>query len=281
MKKTVLSIVVLLSLLFFASCDKYKEIKQFATDFAAAVQSGNKSEITKMYPDAAVADSLVFAFDAENAEIETLDDGSIKIALGDGKDIILAKNDADGSLKVKASHGVFAYPSDRLDLGMKTGWYDKSLDDIQNADRLADSLFVKYLNDKIVGTIIADLKSKVKVTKSVATHDLNNLRGLCTVVVSNQNGRQIEGNEYVVTAKLYDSSGGLAFGSREYVGSRTLTGKPIPANGQTTYSFSYDVGGYPNDPVCNISVNPKLENILDDYQPTGKEYEEYLSLKTK
>ena len=58
MKKTILSIVVSLSLVLFASCDKNKEVKQFATDFAAAVKSGNKSEITKMYPGAAAADSL-------------------------------------------------------------------------------------------------------------------------------------------------------------------------------------------------------------------------------
>ena len=65
MKQVKQLLIVLFVGLLFVSCDKNKEIKQFATDFAAAVQSGNKSEITKTYPGAAAADSLVFAFDVE------------------------------------------------------------------------------------------------------------------------------------------------------------------------------------------------------------------------
>ena len=284
MKKTFLSIIMLLSLLFLTSCDKNKEVRQFATDFAAAVQSGNKSEIAKMYPDAAKADSLSFAFDAERAEIETLDDGSIKITLGDGKDIVLVKNDGDDGMKVKASHGVFAYPSDRLDLAKKTGQWKEGLNDVEQNERMADTLFVKYLKD----IIIADLKNNVKVTQSKCTgYDMNKLQGICSVVVSNHGERPIEGDEYVVTAKLYDQTNGMydfelgrrIAGSVGYCGSRTLTGKPIPANGEASYTFRYDVGAYPTDPVCTISLNPKIENIMDSYQSTGREYEEYLSQK--
>lgn len=93
--KKVLSTIAILSLVLFASCDKNKEVKQFATDFAAAVQSGNKSEITKMYPGAAAADSLTFVFDAEKAEIEELE-GGYKVSLADNQYVIVTKNEADG-----------------------------------------------------------------------------------------------------------------------------------------------------------------------------------------
>lgn len=104
---------------------------------------------------------------------------------------------------------------------------------------------------------------------------MDKLQGICSVVVSNQSERQIEGDEYVITAKLYDTT----LWDKEYRGSRALTGKPIPANGEASYTFRYDVGANPTDPECTISINPKIDNIMDGFQPTGKEYEEYLSQK--
>lgn len=262
----------MLAFFMLCACDKNKEVKLFMTDFSVAVASKDKATIEKMYPDAAKADSLVLAFDAEKAEYETLDDGSIKVILGDGKDIVLVKNDGDGSLKVKASHGIFAYPSGRLEMAKKTGQWKEGLNDIQQAERMADTLFVKYLIDKKD----ADLKNKIKVTQSKCTgFDMDKLQGICSVVVSNQSERQIEGDEYVITAKLYDTT----LWDKEYRGSRSLTGKPIPANGKASYTFRYDVGANPTDPECTISINPKIDNIMDGFQPTGKEYEEYLSQK--
>ena len=280
MKKLVHLVPMVLALLLLCACDKNAEVKQFMTDLTAAIEKNDKAAIEKMYPAAAKADSLALAFDAEKAQIEALEDGSIKIALGEGKDITLVKNEGDGSLSVKESHGVFVYPQERMDFALKTGWYDKTLDDIKNADRLADTLFVKYLNDKIAGAIIADLKSKVKVTKSVYTNfDINSCRTSYLVVVSNQSNRQIEGDEYVVISKVYSTVGFGFSRNRISLGNRTLTGKPIPANGQVSYTFSTDDGVEPENPVSTISVNPKIENVLADYQPTGKEYEEYLSQK--
>ena len=150
MKKTNLSIVVFLSLLFLTSCDKNKEVKQFATDFAAAVQSGNKSEITKMYPGAASADSLVFTFDAEKAEIEELESGGWKVVLGEGKDIFIVKNEADGTLSIKDSHGVFFIPDSKKDFALKTGWIEKGMSDIQILERFLDTGFEASLIEKYI-----------------------------------------------------------------------------------------------------------------------------------
>lgn len=83
--------------LMLVSCSKYGKVKQFATDFAAAVSNGDKDAIAKMYPDAVVADSLLFAFNSENAQIEELE-GGYKITLADNQYVIVTKNDADGIL---------------------------------------------------------------------------------------------------------------------------------------------------------------------------------------
>ena len=277
MKKWINLVPFMMALLVFCACDKNAEVKQFMTDFSTAVANQDMATIEKMYPEAAEADSLAFVFDAEKAQIETLDDGSVKIVLDEGQDITLQKGEGDEGLKIKESHGVFVYPQDRMDFALKTGWYDKSLDDVENADRLADTLFVKYLNDKIAGTVIADLKSKVKITKSVYTD--SGIRTSYLVVVSNQSNRQIEGDEYVVISKIYTTVG---FGfSRNTIslGSQTLTGKPIPAHGQVSYTFSTEDGVEPENPVSTISINPRIENVLADYEPTGKEYEDYLNQK--
>ena len=276
MRKIINFIPLVSALLLFCACDKYADVKQFMADLSAAIEKNDTAAIVKMFPDAAKADSLVLAFDAEKAQMETNDDGCIKIDLGEGRDLTVIKDEGDGGMTVKSSHGVFAYPSGRLDLAKKTGQWRDGLNDMEQVERMKDTLFVKYLNDKIAGALIADLKSKVKVTKGVATLDINNCKSVCTVVVSNQNGRQIEGDEYVVTAILYST-----FELEPYpCGRRTLTGKPIPANGQVTYSFSYDTNCFPPyNPSCSISINPKMDNVLEGYQPSGKEYEEYLSQK--
>ena len=278
MNKIIKFTPMVLALLVFSACDKYADVKQFMADLSASIEKNDKTAIEKIYPDAAKADSLALAFDAEKAQMETNDDGSIKIELGEGKDITVIKNEGDDGMKVKSSHGVFAYPADRLDLAKKTGQWKDGLNDMEQAERMNDTLFVKYLNDKIAGAIIENLKSKVKVTKSIANYNMDNLQATGVVVVSNQSDRQLEGNEYMVTAKLYEVTG--FYHTKGYIGSRTLTGKVIPANGQVTYSFSYSLGAWPVDPVCTISINPRIENVMEDYQPTGKEYEEYLSQKT-
>ena len=277
MNKIIKFTPMVLALLLFSACNNYADVKQFMAELSAAIEKNDTAAIKKMYPDAAKADSLALAFDAEKAQMETNDDGSIKIDLGEGKDITVIKNEGDDGMKVKSSHGVFAYPAYRLDLAKKTGQWKDGLNDMEQAERMNDTLFVKYLNDKIAGAIIEDLKSKVKVTKSIANYNIDNLQATGVVVVSNQSDRQLEGNEYTVTAKLYEYTG--FYHTESYIGSRTLTGKVIPANGQVTYSFSYSLGAWPENPVCTISIKPRIENVMEDYQPTGKEYEEYLSQK--
>lgn len=295
MKKTILSIVVLLSLLFLTSCDKNKEVRQFAIDFAAAVQSGNKSEITKMYPDAAKADSLSFAFDAEKAEIETLDDGSIKIALSDDIDIILAKNDGDGNLKVKASHGVFAYPSDRLELAKKSGQWKDGLNDIEQTERLADTLFLRWMQAKMVES----MKSLVKITNSsvsskhVSNYNIASEEERCsyTVTVANNTDQEIEGNDYTISVKetwylWKDGWEDMSFRETKHPESstKTLTGKPIPAKGTATYTWNETFAGshhfgYSNFGVqSTLNYTPKQSDF--NFKYTGKEYEEYLSQKS-
>ena len=141
MKKAFSSVIIML-LLLLVSCDKNKEIKQFATDFTIAAKSGYKSEIIKMYPDAVVADSLNFTFDAEKAEIEEIEDKGWKLTLGNNQFVIIERTEDDGSLSIKESHGVFAFPKALKEFGLKTGLLKADMSDATIAKQLNDTAFI-------------------------------------------------------------------------------------------------------------------------------------------
>ena len=66
----------MLAVLALASCNnKENNARQFASDFAAAVASGDTAAIARMYPDAAKAYSLALAFNADSLLVEFNDAG--------------------------------------------------------------------------------------------------------------------------------------------------------------------------------------------------------------
>ena len=255
------------------SCDSDKAARQFAEDFAAAVSNNDAAAIARMYPDAAKADSLSLDFVADSLKISAAGD-TIHFEFASGVTMTAVK-DAKESIRVLSSKGLFAYDPSRLKFAKGTGWYDESLDDIVNAERLSDTLFIKFITE----TAVAEMKSKIKVVKSSTHQDYSGDPCVIKymVVVANQNSRQIEGNMYVVDAKIYDTTRMSSY--KEYISTKHLTGKPIPANGKATYTFTEYIGACPVDPVCSIRLNIKPEDILADYQPTGQEYDEYLAQK--
>ena len=103
---TVRLVPIALVLLMFFSCNKNGEVKQFMADFSTAIANKDRATIEKMYPDAAKADSLALDFDAENAQIETLDDGSIKVVNNETSNLITglfsAKAKKSPSSRIKA-----------------------------------------------------------------------------------------------------------------------------------------------------------------------------------
>lgn len=274
MKKTIFLVPMILALLLFSACNKNAEVKQFAADFAEKVSKNQVDSVRALYPDAAKCDSFSLAFNADSIQVaETETAGLYKVTMGNA-DFTVQKTE-DGKMTVKESHGLFAYPADRLDLAKKTGQWQENLNDAEQALRMADSQFVTWIEDKIAAQAVAELKSKVKIVKSDASGMFPTAHGM--VVVANESSREISGDEYVVTAKCYDVTGFTW--SRYYAGSKTLTGKPIPAGGQVTYTFTYSLGAYACPPVCSISIRPKLDNIMADYNFTGEEYEEYQNSK--
>ena len=281
MRKTINYIPMVLALLLFCACDKYADVKQFMTDLSAAIEKNDTAAIQKMYPDAAKADSLVLAFDAEKAQIVANDDGSFKIDLGEGKYITILKNEGDDGMKVKSSYGLFAYPEQQLAFAKKTGQFVDSLDDISNAERLADKEFTDFLNLKIKSQQDNALKV-VSVKKGDFVEGLGGpeFGNVCatsvTVTIENTTDKTIPGNAYrvIMTIHEYDE---------EFVGwdfNRTYpyNGKDIkPGEKQ---SFKYQSKNLTIESgKAKIQMLNTGEDLVSDYTPTGNEYAEYLSSK--
>ena len=275
MKKAILMLTAMLLLL--ASCnEKEKAARQFAEEFANAITANDTATIAKMYPDASKADSLALSFNADSLQVEIDDDGETFNIKFSSDVSMVATRDSEGNFRIVKSYGIFAYPSAYFQFAKDTGWFDPSLDDVANAERLADTLFVETLTSKAAAQVIEDLKSKVKITKS-STYEYGP-DVTCTVVVSNQSDRDIAGDEYSVRASYYLYWDSLNGRQKETMDTKRLTGKPIPAGSTAVYSW-HEMGDRFSAPglQSTLTFQPSIENVLADYEPTGNEYDEYLA----
>ena len=283
--------VPIMAMMLLTACDKNAEVKQFVNELATAVSTNDKVAIEKMYPDATKADSLSLTFDADKAQIEELEGGGWKVDLSEGKDIIIVKSEADGTFSVKESHGMFAYPDKRITFACGTGQYDASLTDVENAERMADTLFMAWMQNKA----IESQKALVKVTESSVDEQWDNpdfkegfpqIPIIFTVVVSNETDEEICSDEYSVFAEItsvwIEKCAYEVTKSSPYSTLKTLRGKNIPAKGTATITWKKMIdmsgSGHEGDFAmqCTLNYSPKKTPSLDSYLPTGHEYKEYL-----
>ena len=274
MKKPILLNVILLFLLLLVSCDKNKEIKQFATDFAAVVQSGNKSEITKMYPEAAAADSLNFAFDKEKAVIEEVEGKGWKLTLGDNQFVIIERTKPDGSLSIIESHGVFAIPKAQMDFGLKTGLLKADMSDATIAEQLSDTAFISYVSDIFLKTFKEKFRIKrVSDNRSDYGSDWTG-GGEWFVTIGNDLDIDVSGSDYqvVISSPIYRDEKEILDGKDIYAGSQeTLKSSHLNFN----RFYNWDV-----DPTIKLVFNLSDIDILNKYfVPKGDEYSNYIKQK--
>jgi len=271
MKKTNF-FVPLMALMLLTSCDKNAEVKQFMNELATAVSTNDKAAIEKMYPDATKADSLSLTFDADKAQIEELEGGGWKVDLGEGKDIIVVKNEADGTLSVKESHGMFVYPKEKIDFGQKTGLINSGMNDRELALQFGDTLFINYLSQKVKDAIMRKLRVKTSVISSnYEFSEYNKYR----ITVRNDNDFDIpaEAYEFVVEKWGWDCEN-----LRDCLVSTELQDGPDLKANETTicpvpgeYDFEYETV------KASIQLKNSKEQIVEKlFTPQGGEYEEYL-----
>ena len=293
MKKTIFLVPMILALLLFSACNKNAEVKQFAADFAEKVSKNQVDSVRALYPDAAKCDSFALAFNADSIQVaETETAGLYKVTMGNAN--FTVQKTEDGKMTVKESHGLFAYPADRMDLAKKTGQWNSSITDLEFSKRMEDTMFPSWIQSKMADA----MKSLVKITKSnvskkhISDYWTSSEKDVCTytIEVSNETDQEIGGNDYTISAietwKYFeDGWADLSFRetTKRQSSSKMLTGKPIPPKGSVTYSWNRSFEGSHHfgykDFDVNATVNFTSNKASFGYKFTGKEYEEYQNSK--
>lgn len=276
MRKIINFIPLVLALLLFSACNNYADVKQFMAELSAAIEKNDTAAIKKMYPDAAKADSLVFTFDAEKAEIEELESGGWKVVLGEGKDIFIVKNETDGTLSIKDSHGVFFIPDSKKDFALKTGWIEKGMSDIQILERFLDTGFEASLIEKYISDIKKSLSAKISGSWGDDYYGGTwiSAAGIIITLV-NKSTSDIPASAYDVIYRTWywgDPSNKLK---------EIIKGKDVPAGKSITLKTS-KLGANmesDNDLILDFHPDTLQATFYKNYLPTGSEYKEYLSSK--
>lgn len=293
------AVIVSLGILWYNNSFQDKEIRQFARRFIKAVKTNDTSTIYRLYPDAKSAGSLALSDNLEDVNIKKKGK-NWRVSFSSGKDIIIATDGSNKSFYIKESHGLFSYDPSIFNMAIKTGWYDPQLNDKQNAARLSDTNFTNWLNKKSRQY----LNNIIKITMATSTlgPDLypwpeetgcSYGETICTVVAANNSNHDIGGHEYTIIAQESWTYGEDNENYENYTGfkvkkkgsPKTLTGKPIPANGTVTYTWKgngWNNIEYDFKLSAYVSFSLQAEKSAQNHMNyTGNEYSQYLAEKGK
>ena len=273
MKKNVL-IGALMALLLLSCSGNEKAVRDYALQFAKAVSSGDSSSVVKMYPDAALADSLALSFVEDSIKIESNEKGDSILIHYTPEIWVRALKDENDSIKIVSSKGLFAYPADQLALAKSTGQYADNFDDKGNAERMADKFFLNSLADKLTSRLKSGLKATCRVVSTNFTTGVSTY----SVTIRNDNDFDVPADAYsfVLAEKYFDTDL-----ERDVVsGYKTIDGVEVKAKSTATcpvpgkYDFEY------SSLSASVKINYSKEQAVSKLlKPTGHEYEEYLASK--
>lgn len=275
MKKTYYLVPMLLALLMLCSCDKYADVKQFVADLSAAIEKNDKDAIKELYPDAGNADSLALDYDAEKLQIEPNSTGDTLLIQFSSDESITIVKDSKEKYRAVASHGLFVYSPERLSFAKKTGQFVDSLDDISNAERMADEGFQEFLTQKIKSQLNGALKIVSKKDGDFEMGEGGIMQPMSlTVTVENTSEMAIPGSAYRVIISASDWDVELM---RDIISSHPLAGKDINPGERQSFKYKH--------PYVGAGLSSKVQmlntggDLASGYTPKGGEYEEYLATK--
>lgn len=270
MRKLSFHSIFLAAMAMILSCTTDK-VKTFAQEFATAVANGDRAAITRMYPDAAKADSLSFTFNADSVTVTT-DEANHQstVTIGGGKDFTVSE-DADGNLLIQSSHGLFAYPAHELTFAKRTGQWKAGLTDAEQAERMADHGLADYLFEQFNN----QLKGSLTIANS-ATYGNDYFEGEWVSAkgvifhVKNASTTDIPGSAWSITYKEgYWGGGKMA--TEEVPGVDVAAGATVTVRTQKL--------GSSMESETSERLNIKglsREEFMAVFQPTGNEYDEYV-----
>lgn len=266
MMKKIFLLGLTATVFMFTSCENYKEVKQFAADFADVIKGGDRAKIIELYPDLGESDSLSVAFNADSVSVEETEvENQFVVQLNSNQSMTVEKNE-EGKFHVLKSKGLFVFAPELMEFCKALGCYDTTLCDKENAERMRDPVFVDYLNEK-AGEII---KNKVHVKQNIYYTDY--YIGKVDVAISNETGFDLPKGSYVVKAKEYFQGDGPAFLQSIHEYSEDI------AKGE----IGHYIVPVTIDDLTRVEASLEVKRVDMDmlqkiYRPTGNEYQDYLN----
>lgn len=256
---------IALAMVLFASCTESK-MKNFAEEFATAINNNDKATIAKLYPNSNLAEALKIDFVKDSLSVEEVADTFV-VSYGKGTSISIVK-DSEGELQIVDSHKLFSYSESRMDFALKTGWIKEGMSDLQIANQFSDTVFVNYLTRKN----IEQIKTKL-IVKSVndrysqdqfydSHYNMTMTAVYTTATIQNNTDFDISGSDYEVSVSYCQPH------------DKTFPGKDIKKGETQTFTIK----SCPQENMGRASlkfVTSDAELLAKYFTPKGDEYESY------
>lgn len=271
MKKlsTILMLFVVIGLI--VSCGKKTtpedEVRNYGKYFVEKLNANQLDSLTASYPDIAKAHSIV-TFQSDTIMVVETAPGQYDVTLAEGITLKVNRTN-EGSISVTESKGLFAFPTDKVELAKKTGMWNESLTDAQASERIHDEEFFRWLKK------VKSIKSSDIISLGRTEGDGYWTRGFRYVV--NKTDQPIKGSDYQVIKKY----GYAVFNGKDYdegSGTELLHGEDIPPHGSVKFEFSNSSHG--GEEISSVKLKLTPEQIQERFAKfTGNEYQEYLDSK--
>lgn len=281
MKKLLLMIVAAM-LVALTACNGVggandaEQVRAFASKFIQFVKSNNHDSIVAIYKGLEGLDVRFAELGEEmNVEEDAGSPGTFKVTMGDAD--FTVERAQDGTMSIVESHGLLAYDASKVDFARKTGQFKDGLNDVEQAQRMCDEGFDEYLINKINNNLMSGLQivSRSGIDYGVGEGGMMEPSGY-SVTVKNNSDYTIPGNCYSVVFRWIDMVEDDYYGYRDVKSSQTKGGVDL-APGQSE-TFSVHRIGY--SPSASLSKHGLGDDALNNFNPTGTEFDEYLSTKS-
>ena len=251
---------------------EYKLIRDFNERLLSFITNNDISLASHLYPALNLNDSLnknIFNNDFEISILESPD--SYKITYNPDINYII-RRDGDNFIIVD-SHGLLAFPEDKLEISKKTGLWDSSLSDIELSKRIHDDKFFEYLGKRYQG----NLDKVLNINPTL--YPINNLGEGFFEIINNSN-LNISGNVYSIKLKrsrpIINPNSDEIITNVEY---EDIGGIDLEPNSKGEIKVEYYVMGHGEDlEIEKIEWITLPINLINNYITfSGNEYQEYLS----
>lgn len=287
------AILLAIALVLVTSCNN-DPVKNFVTEFTTAYATGDSIRIIQLYPDSktfTMAKASSESFDV-NVEPVAGNEEAFKATLNGSIELTIKKSGE--SYVIESSRGLLQLPED-MKFTKGTGQYKAELTDMENAQRLADKGFLKWVLDDVVKeidkkVIVVNSSDNIISRHAIDWFDEGHTEPLVEkytseikVTVQNDLDTDIKADAYSIVSSVYISAFvGNAFGAKCAKTTNVPT-KTIAAHSSIvlTYTFSGEGDeveglGWIDHVKSVLSFNLQNLDISALYAPHGGEYDEYL-----